>query len=234
MRKIYFPDNEPYIDWMGFPITEENKPIYHHIEKKADLKKQKKEAYASVENGAYLGKHSHELLHHIEIFDKDLYDAWNYIFLVINKMKCYPIPVVWDMIHDLQRQTEELFQKDSKTLRKLRKETAKRNEKVARPFAIYNDGKMVGFTMFAFDKDYEDPDDRSWLWRLMIAEGFQGKGYGTAALQVIIQYFKNHGANNIRLSTKDTNASALSLYHKAGFRDTGEMNDEEIVLQLDL
>ena len=87
-----------------------------------------KEAYASVENGAYLGKHSHELLHHIEIFDKDLYDAWNYIFLVINKMKCYPIPVVWDIIHDLQRQTEELFQKDSKTLRKLRKETAKRKE----------------------------------------------------------------------------------------------------------
>jgi len=50
---------------------------------------------------------------------------------------------------------------------------------------------------------------------------------------VIIQYFKDHGANNIRLSTKETNTKALSLYHKVGFLDTGEMNDDEIVLQLD-
>lgn len=111
---------------------------------------------------------------------------------------------------------------------------AKENGKVARPFAICCDGKMIGFTMFAFDEDYEDPDDRYWLWRFMIDESFQGKGYGTAALRAIIRYFKDHGANNIRLSTKDTNASALSLYRKAGFRDTGEMNDGEIVLQLDL
>ena len=111
---------------------------------------------------------------------------------------------------------------------------AKENEKVARPFVLYCDGKMVGFTMFAFDEDYEDPNDRYWLWRLMIDEELQGKGYGTAALQVIIRYFKDHGANNIRLSTKDSNTNALSMYRKAGFRDTGEMNDEEIVLQLDL
>ena len=111
---------------------------------------------------------------------------------------------------------------------------AKENEKVARPFAIYCDGKMVGITMFAFVEEFEDPNDKYWLWRFMIDEDFQGKGYGTAALQAIIRYFKDHGANNIRLSTKDTNAGALSLYYKAGFIDTGEMNDEEIVLQLDL
>ena len=112
--------------------------------------------------------------------------------------------------------------------------TAKENEDVARPFAIYCDGKMVGFTMFAFDENYEDPDDRYWLWRFMIDEDLQGNGYGTAALQVIIKYFKDHGANNIRLSTKETNERALKMYRKAGFRNTGEMNDGEIVLQLDL
>ena len=110
--------------------------------------------------------------------------------------------------------------------------TAKENEKVVRPFAIYCDGKMVGFTMFAFDEEYRDPNDRYWLWRFMIDENLQGKGYGTVALQVIIQYFKNHGANNVRLSTKETNVTALSMYRKAGFCDTGEMNDEEIVLEL--
>ena len=112
--------------------------------------------------------------------------------------------------------------------------TAIENEKVARPFAVYCDGKMIGFTMFAFDEDYEDPNDRYWLWRFMIDEDSQGKGYGTAALQVIIRYFKDHGANNIRLSTKESNTNALSLYRRAGFRETGEMNVEETVLQLDL
>ncbi len=29
--------------------------------------------------------------------------------------------------------------------------------------------------MFAFDEDYEDPDDRYWLWRFMIDEKLQGK-----------------------------------------------------------
>ena len=88
--------------------------------------------------------------------------------------------------------------------------------------------------MFAFDQDYENPADRYWLWRFMIDESLQGKGYGTAALQIIIQYFKDNGAKNIRLSTKETNIYALSMYRKAGFRDTGEMNDDEIVLQMDL
>ena len=36
------------------------------------------------------------------------------------------------------------------------------------------------------------------------------------------------------LSTKESNVNALSMYRKAGFKDTGEMNDEEIVLKLDL
>ena len=112
--------------------------------------------------------------------------------------------------------------------------TAKENPAVARPFAVYCDGKMVGFTMFAFDEDYEDPDDRYWLWRFMIDKDLQGKGYGNAALQVIIQYFRDHGAGNIRLSTKETNTNALSMYRKAGFCETGEMNEAEIVLQLDL
>ena len=93
---------------------------------------------------------------------------------------------------------------------------AKENEKIARPFSIYCDGRMVGFTMFAFDEEYEDPNDRYWLWRFMIDERYQGKGYGTAALQEIIRFFKDHGANNIRLSTKSTNAIALSMYRKAG------------------
>ena len=111
---------------------------------------------------------------------------------------------------------------------------AKENAEVARPFVIYADGIAVGFTMFAFEPDYEDPDDRYWLWRFMIDEKVQGQGIGKEALKKIILYFKENGANNIRLSTKQSNTNALNLYRKAGFKDTGEETDGEIVLQLEL
>ena len=105
---------------------------------------------------------------------------------------------------------------------------------IAQPFAIYTDGKLVGFTMFAFELTSIDPNDRYWLWRFMIDQHSQGKGYGSAALEKIIDYFKSHCADHILLSTKETNTSALSLYHKYRFTETGEMNEDEIVLRLNL
>ena len=106
------------------------------------------------------------------------------------------------------------------------------NAKVARPFAIYADGSVVGFTMFAFEPDYEDPDDRYWLWRFMIDERYQGCGYGRKALELIITYFKEHGATNIRLSTKAGNQKAIHLYESFGFAANGDMNGEETVFEL--
>ena len=109
---------------------------------------------------------------------------------------------------------------------------ARENAEVARPFAIYADDKMIGFTMFAWDENNEDPEDKYWLWRFMIDESLQGKGYGHLALKEIIKYFKDNGADIITLSTKESNEIALSLYHQFGFRENGQMNDEEIVLKL--
>lgn len=108
------------------------------------------------------------------------------------------------------------------------------HKNVARPFALCAEEEIVGFAMFAFDLSSPDPEDRYWLWRFMIDKHQQRKGYGSAALEAILAYFRNHGANHILLSTKETNTAALSLYHKYGFAETGEMNDDEIVLRLDL
>ena len=115
-------------------------------------------------------------------------------------------------------------------------ETSRKEEyqKIARPFGIYADGNLVGFAMFAFELDSPDPSDRYWLWRFMIDRHWQRKGYGSAALEAIIGYFRSHGADHILLSTEETNTAALSLYHKYQFAETGEMNDDEIVLRLAL
>ena len=101
---------------------------------------------------------------------------------------------------------------------------------VARPFAIYADDRLVGFCMFAFAPEAEIPEDRYWLWRFMIDKNEQGKGYGQAALQEIIRYFKENGADRLYLSTEPENERGLHIYHKAGFRETGAVSDDEAVL----
>ena len=115
MKKIFYPKESLYLDWMGFRVTEENKPSYHHIEKAEDLRKKNESDVATIENGAYLGKKSHELLHKIEILDKDLYDSWNYLFSVINNMKTYPIDDVWSMVFELQEKTINLEKENKKS-----------------------------------------------------------------------------------------------------------------------
>ena len=107
MKKIYYSKEYEYIDWMGYKITEENKPSYHHIEKAEDLRKKKENDGATLENGAYLGKKSHELLHRIEVYDKELYDSWNSLFSIINKFGHYPDENIWDMVFALKNKSKE-------------------------------------------------------------------------------------------------------------------------------
>lgn len=105
---------------------------------------------------------------------------------------------------------------------------------VARPFAIYAEDRLVGFCMFAFAPEAEDEDDRYWLWRFMIDKSEQGKGYGQAALDEIIRYFREHGADVLYLSTEPENECGVHVYHKAGFQETGEIDDGEATFILKL
>lgn len=109
---------------------------------------------------------------------------------------------------------------------------ANEHSDVARPFVIYSDGIAVGFAMFAFEPDYEDPGDRYWLWRFMIDEQYQNRGLGREALKHIITYFNDNGATNIKLSTKKSNTGAILLYESFGFAPTGNMVGEEIEYEL--
>lgn len=117
MRKIYFSLGKEYIDWMGFRITEENCPSYHHIEKAETLRKKHESDVATVENGAYLGKKSHELLHKIESLDKELYIMWNQLFRIINESKKYPSDDLLIEVYTLQNLSKDLCKKNNKTLK---------------------------------------------------------------------------------------------------------------------
>ena len=113
MKKIYYVKGKDYLDWMGFKITNENKPSYHHIVKAYDLRENDQSDVATLENGAYLGKKSHELLHKIEYLDNDLYIAWNKLFLLINKNKEYPKEDIWQYVFKLKEESLNTLEKDN-------------------------------------------------------------------------------------------------------------------------
>jgi diamine N-acetyltransferase len=68
----------------------------------------------------------------------------------------------------------------------------------------------------------------------MIDKNEQGKGYGQAALHEIIKYFKENDVDMIYLSTAPENEVGLHVYHKVGFKETGEIEDGEAIFVLKL
>jgi len=100
--------------------------------------------------------------------------------------------------------------------------------KTAFPFAIYAEDDLVGFIM----PGYYEPQKHYNIWRFMIDERYQGKGYGKAALHLAISYLvEKHGASEIFLSVVPENIVAKSLYLGVGFELTGEMSGNEVVMR---
>jgi len=97
------------------------------------------------------------------------------------------------------------------------------HKKVARPFAIYSGGEPVGFLMLEV-WDREDGKGKGCeLWRLMIDQKHQGKGYGRAAMEAVISHARSaYDPDEIATSVVPENKAAEKLYQSLGFALTGE------------
>ncbi len=86
--------------------------------------------------------------------------------------------------------------------------------------AIYADDTPIGFAML-----FEDFEKAEYgLWRFMIDKEHQGKGYGRAALQLVIDRIKAHPkATKMDLHVVPENAGAIKLYTSMGFKPTGKV-----------
>ena len=103
----------------------------------------------------------------------------------------------------------------------------------ARPFAIYNDDVMVGFLMVDIDPNLEGSNDLCYLWRFMIDAKYQGRGYGKAAMQEVINYVKsNFNPKTFETSTAPGADVAEKLYNSFGFFPNGKFYGNEKVLVL--
>ena len=97
------------------------------------------------------------------------------------------------------------------------------------PFGIYANGKMVGYVMVIYDYDVPEYD----IWHMMIDEAEQGKGYGSAALDRVIEYIgtKPFGdSGRVALTCNRNNPIARQLYERKGFSSTGIEDENEIEL----
>ena len=95
--------------------------------------------------------------------------------------------------------------------------------------AIYADGTPVGFMM-----TFEEPERPFYyLWRLMIAEPYQGLGFGREAMKLLIERIKqNPEAQELKVSAVPGEGSPIAFYEGLGFVDTGEVHDGEHVYKL--
>ena len=97
--------------------------------------------------------------------------------------------------------------------------------------AIYADETPVGFLMLSDQPDKEE----YFLWRFMVDVQHQGKGYGSRALELLIDHVKTRpNAKELFLSHVPGTGSPESFYCKLGFEHTGEQVGEELVMKLTL
>lgn len=111
------------------------------------------------------------------------------------------------------------------------------------PFGIYEDDTPVGFLMIGFDTD-DYWDDAPLiakgnynLWRLMIDNHYQNRGYGKEAVRLALEFVQTFPCGKAEycwLSYEPENRIASQLYRLFGFVETGEMDGDELIAILKL
>ena len=94
----------------------------------------------------------------------------------------------------------------------------------AQVIGILSDGEPVGLAMV---RDMDEEPECYELQQFMIDGNFQGKGYGSKALELILERLKaEHKYDCVEVCVKKEDTQAIHVYGKAGFVDTGYIDDD--------
>ena len=95
----------------------------------------------------------------------------------------------------------------------------------ARIYVIENDGTVIGAALV---REFPDEPLGYDLQEFMIDGQYQGKGYGSRALRLILEELRKEGRyDHVEICVKKEDAAAIRLYEKHGFVDSG-YEDEDV------
>jgi diamine N-acetyltransferase len=117
-------------------------------------------------------------------------------------------------------------------------------EKGSHVWGLWDDETPVGLMAMIHPGEYpwdsyalpEPPGDRTaaYLWRLMIGAEFQGKSYGAAALAEAVAQARAWGCSRMTAHVADSPSSNLGFYERFGFRTTGIVEGDELVISIEI
>ena len=103
--------------------------------------------------------------------------------------------------------------------------------------AIYLGDEPVGFVMLSDDSllDPVPENPEVGVWRLMVDAKHQRKGVGRAAMLLVIEHVRRNGIfKKLAISYVPEEGGPEKLYLSLGFRPTGELDEDEVVMELPL
>lgn len=94
----------------------------------------------------------------------------------------------------------------------------------ARVLVVENDGTVIGVALV---RDFADEPLGYDLQQFMIDKRYQGKGFGSQALGLILDELRKEGRfDHVEVCVKKEDAAALRLYEKHGFVDSGFVDED--------
>jgi GNAT superfamily N-acetyltransferase len=102
--------------------------------------------------------------------------------------------------------------------------------------AVYAEGVAVGFVMICWDVVPDPPELRGpwFLWKLLIDEQHQGRGFGREVVLAIADLVRQNGGDALLTSFVDEPGGPRRFYEDLGFVPTGDVDHGEIVVRLPL
>jgi diamine N-acetyltransferase len=103
------------------------------------------------------------------------------------------------------------------------------NPEIAWPRLIFDGDELVGFVMGCFDPQSPIEAFRCGIWRLNIAAGHQGRGYGRFAVESVLAEARLRGQSRATVLWVPGEHGPQEFYLKLGFRPTRDVIHDQIV-----
>ena len=107
----------------------------------------------------------------------------------------------------------------------------------ARPWyrAVFAGGEPIGFVMVSWNVEPRPPEIIGpwFLWKLLIGEPHQGRGYGAEVVRQVAEFVRAEGAAELLTSYVPGDGGPAGFYERLGFAPTGDLDvNGEVIMRL--